>query len=464
VLEELTRRMARYQVEATTELERLAAQKAATPEKEESASPGRERRARYEERRLREASQPRPMLLEWLEVGQAMLENRPAEARRRLENMAAADFPGTDLNQRVACALAELGEDETAQELLEKALDGDGENPVVHGRLADIHFKAGRFQPAITAATESLSLLYFQPGIHALLGRALMETGQLDAADQELRVAVAQSPRNLAAHEALARLYRLHLNRPEEAFAHEGRARSLRNEIEERRRVNDAVAAVAETKLSQAVPDESVTRVSTVEAPPAFDPAVAPGQIITVVSGLPRSGTSLMMQLLVAAGREALTDARRIPDEDNPLGYYEFEKTLKLAKDVSWIPEARGKVVKIIAQLLPFLPRNEHYHVVLMERELGEVIASQKAMLARQGRQGAALDERQLSETYRAQLLRVRQQLAHRPETRTLSVNYSELLADPASGAERLACFLGRPFDCIAAAAAVRPELRRQKH
>ncbi len=120
-------------------------------------------------------------------------------------------------------------------------------------------------------------------------------------------------------------------------------------------------------------------------------------------------------------------------------------------------------MVKIVAQLLPFLPRNEHYHVIFMERNLNEVIASQKAMLARQGRQGAALDAQKLSETYQTQLQRVRKQIARRPEMPILSVNYGELLADPTAGAEQLAQFLDGPFDCARAIAAVRPELRRQK-
>src|SRR5207247_2383577 len=87
---------------------------------------------------------------------------------------------------------------------------------------------------------------------------------------------------------------------------------------------------------------------------PQIDPTqIDPTQIITIVSGLPRSGTSLMMQLLVAAGREALTDSKRAADEDNPLGYFEFEKSIELARDTSWLQKARGKVVKIVAQLLP---------------------------------------------------------------------------------------------------------------
>ncbi|MEY2427827.1 MAG: hypothetical protein QOJ40_712, partial [Verrucomicrobiota bacterium] len=138
-------------------------------------------------------------------------------------------------------------------------------------------------------------------------------------------------------------------------------------------------------------------------------------------------------------------------------------KALDLAKDASWLLEARGKVVKIVAQLLPFLPPDHHYNVVFMERNLTEVIASQNAMLARQGRRGADLDARQLLETYAAQLQRVRTLLVRRAEVRTLPINYSELLADPPTAVDRLALFLGAPFNRGAAAQAVRPGLRRQK-
>jgi hypothetical protein len=170
-----------------------------------------------------------------------------------------------------------------------------------------------------------------------------------------------------------------------------------------------------------------------------------------------------MMQMLTAAGCTPLTDGKREADDDNPLGYYEHEKAVDLAKDVSWLPQARGKVVKIVAQLLPYLPRTEHYHVIFMERDLREVIASQTAMLTRQGRLGAELDPVNLMETYRGQLQRVLQQLTRRPELRLLGINYGELLVDPASHAARLAEFLGGPFDVAKAGRAVRPELQRQK-
>jgi len=170
-----------------------------------------------------------------------------------------------------------------------------------------------------------------------------------------------------------------------------------------------------------------------------------------------------MMQLLVAAGREALTDSKRAADEDNPLGYFEFEKSTELARDTSWLQKARGKVVKIVAQLLPHLPANEHYQIIFMERDLTEVVASQKAMLARQSRRGAVLDEQKLRDTYTSQLNRVHAQLARRPEVRILTVNYANLVADPIAQVSVLAEFLGEPFNHQPAANAIRPHLHRQK-
>jgi len=134
-----------------------------------------------------------------------------------------------------------------------------------------------------------------------------------------------------------------------------------------------------------------------------------------------------------------------------------------LAREAAWVPQARGKAVKIVAQLLPLLPASEHYQVIFIERDLCEVIASQKAMLSRQGLTGASLDSEQLAKAFRAQLRRVHAHLGRRPEFRVLSVNYGMLLANPAAGTERLARFLGGSFNARAATESVRPELRRQR-
>jgi thioredoxin-like negative regulator of GroEL len=459
-IEELARRIEKYQAEAQAELASREAERA----RENAAAsqpPEPTRRAQFEERRLRELAHGRPLLLDWLRVTQDLLENKRAAARQRLEGLAIADISGRGKEQRLASVLVELGDLAAAQSLLETALGGDADNPVLYAQLAELHFKAGRFAAASAAATESLSLLYFQPGVHALLGRALVEQQMFAEAEQELRVAVAQSPRNLVAHEALAKLYRQQLNRPDDAFAHEGRAQSLKLELAARQ---TAERENPKAESATGSPDLTISlSADDCVMPAPFATAVERNQIITVVSGLPRSGTSLMMQLLVAAGREALTDGKRGADADNPLGYYEFEQVLDLARDTAWIPQARGKVVKIVAQLLPYLPRNEHYQVIFMERNLGEVIASQRAMLERQGRRGAELDEQKLAETYVAHLAQLRKQLAARSELRLFSVNYNDLLVAADRIVPRLAEFLGSSFDVVRAAAAIRPDLRRQK-
>ncbi len=298
-IEELARRIERFQAEAKTELAKLEQQKAAAPAhpdvttKSEQMDPspqpsplrkGRGRtprvmaparcspaaqkseepsdlspptRAQFEERQLRELSFGRPLQIEWFLVSQALLEKKPAEARHHLEKLTQAGAMNHELSQRVAGALAELGDLEPARELLEAALEFDPENALVMAQLAGIHFAADRFDEAIGSAADSLSLLYFQPGVHALLGQALMETRRYTEAEQELRVAVAQSPRNLAAHELLATLYGSHLNRPSDAFAHEGRARSLRHELAEQKRAgaNKSQSADASGNVrGQAVP------------------------------------------------------------------------------------------------------------------------------------------------------------------------------------------------------------------
>ena len=476
-IEELGRRIERYQAEANEQLAKLEAERRSQEEEAKATEPAaaadaaandaKRQRAQFEERQLRELAYGAPLLLEWFRVSQALLEKNHAEARHWLEQLSQAPVQSVALSQRMASAMARLGSLDAAAELLEKALEEDPEDALVHSQLAAVHFEAGRFDKTVASATESLSLLYFQPGTHALLGQALMETNRFAEAEQALLVAVTQSPRNLVGHELLGRLYRQHLNRPEDAFAHEGRALSLRNEWLARQRAAKESAQpkvnASEPLAAPPRPGSSRSTLPRPNAPTKFGPDVDPNQIITVVSGLPRSGTSMMMQLLQAGGRNVLTDSSREADEDNPLGYFEFEKVPALSKDHSWLPQARGKVVKIVAQLLPMLPGTEHYRVILMERDLSEVIASQKVMLTRQGRAGAALGETDLAAAYSEQLRRVRQQLARRPEFQTLVVNYSELLADPSAGVESLVDFIGEPFDRQAAANCIRPELRRQK-
>lgn len=184
---------------------------------------------------------------------------------------------------------------------------------------------------------------------------------------------------------------------------------------------------------------------------------------VTVVSGLPRSGTSLMMAMLEAGGIPALTDGVRSADEDNRKGYYEYEPVKALRRDASWVGRARGKAVKVIHALLDALPEGIEYRVVFMRRDLAEVVASQGVMLARSGRKGGRITEAQLRDLYEREYAKAERWLESRPNMRVLFVDYNELVRDPESGASRIARFFGKPLDAQAMARVVDPSLYRQR-
>lgn len=184
--------------------------------------------------------------------------------------------------------------------------------------------------------------------------------------------------------------------------------------------------------------------------------------MITIVSGLPRSGTSMMMQILQAGGLETLTDEVRHADESNPRGYFEYEPVKALARSTDWITEAEGKVVKVIAQLVPRLPAGYEYAVLFMKRDLDEILASQGKMLARMGRKGAA-DQESLRDVFDRQLASAVTFAENRPNMRTLSVAYAGVLLDPVKAIETISTFLGADLDVAAAAAVVDPTLYRER-
>ena len=164
---------------------------------------------------------------------------------------------------------------------------------------------------------------------------------------------------------------------------------------------------------------------------------------VTIVSGLPRSGTSAMMQMLQAGGMPILTDSRRPPDEDNPRGYFELEAVKRTKQDPSWLRDAAGKAVKVIHLLLPHLPPSHEYRVILMRREMSEILSSQRKMLDRHGRRGADLTDEHLAKVYGDQLETVVTWMRSRPNFVMLEMNYAQLVSDPEKHAGILNAFLG---------------------
>ena len=188
------------------------------------------------------------------------------------------------------------------------------------------------------------------------------------------------------------------------------------------------------------------------------------GEPIVVVSGLPRSGTSMLMKMLAAGGLAAMTDGQRTADEDNPEGYFEVERIKALAQetDRTWLAEARGKAVKVISYLLRSLPEEHNYRVVFIRRDIAEVLASQGKMMARRGERDDVPPEK-MREVFAKDVARALELLARAPQFEVLEVEYAAVVARPLEEARRIADFVGGGLDAEAMAAAVRPALYRNR-
>jgi hypothetical protein len=188
------------------------------------------------------------------------------------------------------------------------------------------------------------------------------------------------------------------------------------------------------------------------------------GEPIVVVSGLPRSGTSMLMRMLDAGGLSVVTDGQRTADDDNPRGYFEAERIKRLAQDGDrrWLAGARGKGIKVISYLLRSLPAQFNYRVVFVRRDIDEVLASQSKMLARRGEtDDMPLDK--MRELFEKEVARARHVLTHEPRFEMLEVEYTTVLTHPLQEARRIAAFVGGGLDVAAMAAAVDPGLYRNR-
>jgi predicted AlkP superfamily phosphohydrolase/phosphomutase/tetratricopeptide (TPR) repeat protein len=410
------------------------------------------RRELYERRKLLEKaggySVSRLLLHVRLALAKATTPARKETARAMLEELATATRNDLSIALFLAEGFGVVGDPERALRYTRRVLRADPENAPALALEARLHQAAARHHQAVKCAVDSLALVYFQPLLHCLLGHSLARLHEWERAEDAFRVALAQAPGLPQAHEGLGRLLRRDRARLGEAALHLAHGESGRTQRKRAR-----MKAGPEPETAPGLPGIEGGELS----PPADR-----SRVIVVVSGLPRTGTSMMMQMLVAGGIAAYTDDHRRPDADNPRGYMEHEKATQLHRDQSWLPEARGRAVKVVAHLLPYLSDGEEYRVIFMHRALDEVVASQSAMLARLGRQGGGLSEREMARVFAGQLVRVQEWLKRAPNVQVLAMQYAQVLDDPAAAAGKLAAFLGEPFDQAKAAASVAPELRRQ--
>lgn len=185
-------------------------------------------------------------------------------------------------------------------------------------------------------------------------------------------------------------------------------------------------------------------------------------QPIYVVSGLPRSGTSMMMKMLEAGGLSPVTDKIRTADDDNPKGYYELEAVKRTKQDPSWVATAEGKVVKVIAQLLPDLPSDRHYKVVFMRRNLDEILASQTKMLKNRGEENQSTDEN-MKTIFASHVEETEAWMRKSDHIQTLFVSYNRMQSDSENQIARIAKFVDGDMNKGEMAKVIDPTLYRQR-
>ncbi|HVU23899.1 MAG TPA: alkaline phosphatase family protein [Opitutus sp.] len=414
----------------------------------------------HELRRLTWNANASPLTMRWNEAHLLLAEEDHAAALGILKSL---EKSGRDTPSFwVQLGRAHLGLERwaDAERAYQRALKLDSDHALAHLGLAHAWLGQRRNFEAAGAILTSIGLLYHQPAAHFLLGVTLHRLGRVADAVNALQVCLSLNPNFVPAHQRLALIYEKRLKRAIDARRH----RRAVQAIKRRATATPQVPAPVRNPSAGAPPAAAGPRPT--PAAPAFapEPPRTDAAFATVVTGLPRSGTSMMMQMLAAGGLPPLHDGRRAADADNPRGYFEFAPARNLRADQSWLPQASGRALKLVAQLLPALPpaTRESYRLVWMERDLDEVLASQAVMLNRLNAAGAALDRRKLRTVFARQLRLIEAEVARRGWP-VLKVNYHRCLGQPAAVAAELASFLGLPLDCVAMAAAVDPALHRQR-
>jgi tetratricopeptide (TPR) repeat protein len=391
-----------------------------------------------------------PAVVDYLKAQVLVTEKRYAEALAVLETITETQLVRPGLLLQTGDLYLRLGRRRDAQQVYEKALAIDPDNAHAYIGLCRMALRRRNFGMAVQSALDALQRVYHDPLAHFLLGRALVGMKKYERAAAAFRAAISFNPNFPEAHVRLAWLLEKHLNDIESARAHRRLARSMRNGGTP----HAARPPVAERVAARA--GHSV--IGSAEMP-------ALSESLIVVTGFPRSGTSLIMQMLAAGGLPVLADQARAADADNPRGYLEFAPVKSLLQDSKWLHEARGNAIKIIAPLLVALPPGLACRVIFCERNLDEVLDSQERMLRRRSQLPAATPERRqmLNDEYLRTLARVKAMLAQRPGTQVLVIEHGTAISEPLATAERLNRFLGGGLDVAQMAAAVDPTLHRNR-
>jgi tetratricopeptide (TPR) repeat protein len=385
--------------------------------------------------------------------------------RALLEAEAAApQNPGIYL--QLGEAYLRLSQLQNAVAAFEKTLALDEDNARAFLGLSTAYRRLGDNQQTVDCALRAVSLLHRLPMAHFNLGVALTRFGDTERARLAFETALRFQPQMVNAHRYLALIHRQEGGDPEKARFHREEllrlSRARRSGVKPNESRRERLFDLPEIPSTE---ERFATLLK--ERPDPKAEEERSGKAFIIVSGLPRSGTSLMMQMLEAGGLAPMTDHERKADIDNPRGYYEWEAIKQIAKQPELLDDEsiQGKAIKCVSMLLLALPIKHQYKVVFMMRPIAEVIASQRAMTSRLGTKGTSLDRDQLERGLRAHREEIRRWGRTTPDVEWLEVDYPTLVRDPVPTISKLVEFLGpeRVPNEYAMAAVIDASLHRRK-
>ncbi|MBE0641300.1 MAG: tetratricopeptide repeat protein, partial [Bacteroidales bacterium] len=349
-------------------------------------------------------------VLDFLEGVINFSEGHNREALDFLRTAERSDPRMPELHLQLGKLYLQVHEYDDAESAFTKALDIDENSAAAYLGLGISVLRQGRYEEAVDFLLSSLGLIYHFPIAHYHLGEALYHLEKFKEASEAFEVCLRMAPKLLKARRFLVKIY-------EGPYPDPSRLNVHRDILKQRMK----------------------------------------GTVV-VVSGLPRSGTSLMMQMLQAGGMPLLTDGVRQPDENNPKGYYELDAVKRSTSDISWVVQAEDKAVKVIAQLLYNLPNNYEFKVIFMQRDIKEVMLSQQKMLGKSPAYNMSL-----AAVFEKEIEKVKAWEKQQPNVDILYVPYAEIVDSPVRHVYRIADFVGYPLDTEAMKEAVDRSLYRNR-
>lgn len=424
-------------------------------------------------KKIRTVARGNPQILDFLSASIAASKGEFEQAIKHMEDAEASRSINPMFHNQLGNFYLELKRYAEAERSFTKALEIDDFNATALLGICRCSLQAGKADKAVDFARQAIGIKYHLPVGHYFLGNALLKTGKLDEATGCFKKAIQQNPNFVEAHKQLEKIYSTKTPNAELAREHHIAANELQTgqqeylEVTQPIKINPVESDEFETALPKVASEDSSNFIRCIGQPKQArhqpnEEAEQKQQPIVIVTGLPRSGTSMMMQMLIAGGLTPFVDNERQPDQSNPKGYFESERVKQLPYKNNWVSECEGKVVKIVSPLVPYLPQGLNYRIICMVRDFDEIVESQRVMLNRLNRDGGDLMPSRFRELFANQTQALNHML-HTNQIPNCEVEHREAIEAPDVIAEKVRSFLEINLSVEAMIAAVEPSLYRQK-